>query len=203
MRATSRALGALTAALLSIAIPASASARPTCLGKRATIVGNAHGNHIQGTEHADVIVGGGGNDVIQGNGGYDKICGGAGDDEIYGKNEPDKLVGGPGNDYLKDKRGSDLLVGDWADPHGDATGPTGRDVLRGGPGSDYEVGDNYAATDQGSTDGGGADLLAAAPGNDKLIGGPGHDICAGGDGRDGSVLCDYQTGIEFTLSPAF
>jgi hypothetical protein len=35
------------------------------------------------------------------------------------------------------------------------------------------------------------------------MGGSGHDICAGGDGHDGAGLCDYETSIEFTLSPAF
>jgi hypothetical protein len=47
-------VGLLTA--LALAAASAAEARPTCFGKRATIVGNKHGNHISGTAHRDVIV---------------------------------------------------------------------------------------------------------------------------------------------------
>src|SRR4051794_7349957 len=106
-------VGVLAAVAL-IAVPAAAAKRPTCFGKRATIVGTNHRDHITGTENSNVIVGRGGRDVIDGNDGFDTICGGSGNDRLFDKDAPDKLIGGPGDDYLKDLNGADLLVGDNA-----------------------------------------------------------------------------------------
>src|SRR5262245_58021801 len=57
-------LGLVLASLAMLASAATAEARPSCFGHRATIVGNHRGNHIKGTPHADVIVGKGGRDTI-------------------------------------------------------------------------------------------------------------------------------------------
>jgi DNA-binding beta-propeller fold protein YncE len=96
-----------------------------CDGKRATIVGTKHGDHIKGTKHADVIAGLGGNDVIEGGGGNDTICGGEGSDTLLGGKGNDRLDGGKGKDTLKGGEGKDTLLG----------GP-GNDKLRGGPSHD-------------------------------------------------------------------
>src|SRR5919201_6427853 len=58
----------------------------------------------------------------------------------------------------------------------DATGPTGRDVLKGGPGRDYEVGDNYAL---GTAQGARPDTLYSNGGNGDVIIG---DDASFGDG---------------------
>jgi Ca2+-binding RTX toxin-like protein len=105
--------GGLTALLVgSIVVPvvitaANASAestqqpRPLCLGKRATIVGNARANALSGTRRNDVIVGLGGNDTIAGMGGNDLVCGGAGADKLEGGAGSDGLDGGAGADTCR------------------------------------------------------------------------------------------------------
>src|SRR5256885_16570239 len=65
-------------------VSSSGTSAPTCLGSRATIVGNAKSNTLRGTPKADVIVSLAGNDKIFGLGGNDKICAGSGNDTIYG-----------------------------------------------------------------------------------------------------------------------
>jgi RTX calcium-binding nonapeptide repeat (4 copies) len=105
-------LASLTVAIFA----APASARPTCQGQSATIVGTNAGEVIIGTGKKDVIVARGGNDVVRGGGGNDVICGNKGHD---------KLVGGPGGDLLVGQTGRDKLSG----------GP-GRDRLLGGPDDD-------------------------------------------------------------------
>src|SRR5204863_446619 len=137
-------------AVAAIALPSGAlAARPTCLGERATIVGNDHGNHIKGTPHGDVIVGLGGNDVIVGDGGDDVICGGPGDDQIYGRHDRDKLVGGTGSDFIKGFDANDFIVGDSVNLTGDELEPVSHDVIKGGPGNDRLVGDNYSRFNAG------------------------------------------------------
>src|SRR6266540_3287988 len=71
-------LGALLA-LVAAAEPADAA---QCLGHHATIVGSLKANHIEGTDHKDVIAARAGNDVIDGHLGGDIVCGGAGSDRI-------------------------------------------------------------------------------------------------------------------------
>jgi Ca2+-binding RTX toxin-like protein len=75
--------------------------RPLCLGKRATIVGNAQANVLTGTRRSDVIVGLGGKDTIMGAGGTDLICGGAGNDVLVGGAGRDALDGGAGRDTCR------------------------------------------------------------------------------------------------------
>jgi Ca2+-binding RTX toxin-like protein len=74
-----------------LALVAPAQAAVTCGGLKATIVGNAEGNTITGTDRRDVIVARGGNDTIRGGGGNDVICAGEGADTV---------TGGPGNDRI-------------------------------------------------------------------------------------------------------
>jgi uncharacterized delta-60 repeat protein len=131
---------------------------PRCGGRRATIVGTSHGDHLRGTRRADVIAGLGGNDRISGLGGNDIICGGsgndtisggAGKDKLYGQNGKDKLSGGSGNDKLSGGAGNDKL-----------SGGSGKDSLSGGAGKDK---------------------LSGGSGKDSLNGGSGKDSCSGHD----------------------
>jgi hypothetical protein len=72
---------ACTVALVAVflVLPQTANAaRPTCFGKRATIVGTARADVLKGTSRPDVIAGLAGNDVIKGLGGGDRICAGKG-----------------------------------------------------------------------------------------------------------------------------
>lgn len=79
---------------------------PMCLGKRATIVGNAKGNTLRGSKKADVIFGGGGKDKIKGGGGADRICGGAAADSIQGGAGNDRIDGGGGSDTCRQNAGT-------------------------------------------------------------------------------------------------
>ena len=77
------------------------AAPPVCLGKPATIVGNAKANTIRGTRKPDVIAALGGNDLVEGAGGNDLVCGGAGADKLEGGAGSDRLDGGPGRDACR------------------------------------------------------------------------------------------------------
>lgn len=122
--------------LVTIGYAASASAapahRPTCHGKRATVVGNQHVAVLRGTKRADVIVTNGANNVSA-LGGNDTICvtdhprpgslitidAGAGDDVIDARSQETRT-------YLLLRRGSDTVWG----------GSASDSVFAGGGGTD-------------------------------------------------------------------
>jgi Ca2+-binding RTX toxin-like protein len=114
---------------------------PTCLGKRATIVGTNGSDRLRGTSARDVIVGAGGGDEIRAGGGRDVVCGEDGRDTIYGGRGADRLSGGLGNDRLLGQRGRDHLSGS---PH--------RDKVLGGRGGDVILGDSDSETGGGDRD---------------------------------------------------
>lgn len=123
---------AMAVAMLAVpVVPQQAdAATPTCMGKKATIVGTRGADTLKGTARADVIVGLGGNDTIIGRGGNDRICGNGGSDTLIGGGGVDRVSGGGGNDQLVGLGGNDLLMGS-----------NGNDVLRGGTGDDSIDGD--------------------------------------------------------------
>ncbi|HEX9890480.1 MAG TPA: hypothetical protein VGB28_00260 [Actinomycetota bacterium] len=88
--------------------PAGAKKRPTCLGKRATIVSKKQ--VVKGTGKADVIVGKKRGQRIYGGGGNDTICGGGGNDKIYGGAGNDRIDGGKGNDACYEQAGTGTKV---------------------------------------------------------------------------------------------
>jgi Ca2+-binding RTX toxin-like protein len=203
-------IGAVLAASATLLAAATAAARPTCLGHRATIVGNHLGNHIKGTPHADVIAALGGRDVVIGNGGRDIICGGGGRDRLFGGNRPNrlhrdqptKLIGGPGNDDIHGSFASDFIVGDNASRAGDATGPVGRDHLDGDFGNDYIVGDNFSRFD---ARGGKHDVLLGQKGNDTMIGDSavtGDGTARGGGNDHFESMSDKDFEVGDSYSPA-
>ena len=111
---TAFAATAVALPLLALGGPVHAAA-PTCMGEKATIVGNAKANTLQGTAKRDVIVGGGGNDRIYGGGGNDLICGGGGADRIYGGPDDDRIYGEL-DDYRADRFGRIRRTGDTIIP---------------------------------------------------------------------------------------
>jgi Ca2+-binding RTX toxin-like protein len=123
MRTLSGVTALACGALLTLSVPAAASATstPTCFGKAATIVGTTGDDSLTGTTGPDVIVGLSGNDSISGLEGDDRLCGGKG---------ADTLVGGDGDDHLSGGRD---LVEDVTDD-GDLI--SFGDDLDGGPGND-------------------------------------------------------------------
>lgn len=169
---------------------AGAQAKPSCGGKRATIVSNAP--RIVGTKAHDVIVAGSGDNAIYGMGGNDTICGGAGSDRIYGERGNDTILGEEGDDTIAGERGSDDLDGGAGADR--ILGETGNDEIDGGGGDGDDV-------DEGPGDGnvsggpGDFDVVHGGVGNDRVDGGPGaHDI-ASYKGVGGPVSVDLGSGI--------
>jgi hypothetical protein len=159
-------LGILVLATLSFGLPAagvaaSAGARavaPSCLGKKATIVGTGKSETLRGTSHADVIVGMAGGDEIYGGAGTDRICGGDNNDVLFGGAGRDIISGGPGNDRSTGGPAGDREFGDaGADLFLQGSLPDGGDTLVGGSGPDTT---SYAL--RSSTAGGRAGAAAGA-----------------------------------------
>ena len=115
-------------AVAEVHLAVQAAAAKTCAGERATIVGNARSNKLDGTAKRDVIWAGGGNDRISGLGGNDLICAGDGADRVSGGPDHDTIYGEMDN-YRTDrfgrfKRTGDTIVpgsgNDYVDPGYDA-----------------------------------------------------------------------------------
>jgi Ca2+-binding RTX toxin-like protein len=149
-----------------------------------SLLGDATGEQLNGTDGGDKIDGAAGNDVIDGAGGDDTLTGGAGNDT---------LRGGRGNDiYIVD--GKDQIVenvGQGVDEIVSSVSVdlknTGTDIKTGGLGagaSNIEnvtlVGSAKNATgndlDNKLVGNAGANRLAGGAGNDTLIGGKGDDV---------------------------
>lgn len=179
------------------------AATPRCAGQKATIVGTAAANRINGTNGRDVIVAGGGNDVVNGRGGADIICGGSGNDTIlsgsgnggllYGDDGRDTIVaqaddigvyGGNHDDVLRSARRLTLFEGGAGNDR--IEGSAHPDVIDGGSGADLVLAN------------GGADrLVTGGSGNDRLYGGDGTDVLRGGPGADQLTLGAGEGGFGF------
>jgi len=105
-------------------IRALARGRNVCFGLRATIIGDAWDNTLNGTPRDDVIKGLGGDDILSGKGGDDIICGGTGRDRLFGdgghdllfgERDGDDLDGGPDMDVLDGGPSVDRCVNDPLD----------------------------------------------------------------------------------------
>jgi Ca2+-binding RTX toxin-like protein len=121
----------------------------------ANIVGSAHGDVFDGSNHRDLIFAGYGPDVVRGHGGNDwievdgrqngpgsdtdEVWGGDGKDRITSSHGQDHINGGPGNDYLETSgRSNDVVTGGTGnDFYGAEMGDTqGPQNFNGGPGDD-------------------------------------------------------------------
>lgn len=201
--ATILALGLLGANILVLSGTAEA-AKPKCMGKTATIVGNSRGETINGTKGADVIVGNGGNDVIDGKGGNDVICGASGSDIIFGGGGRDTIYGKGNIDLIFPGNGDDTVDGGDTEGTGfdldivDFTGASGVVV-------NLQTG---TATGQGTDDLANLEAVYGSDGNDDitgnngsniLFGGPGNDIMNGGGGFDYASYWFAAAGVNASL----
>ena len=163
-----------------LAWPGIAQAAPTCLGKRATIVGTAGSDELRGTRRADVIVSAGGSDTVFGRGGNDRICTGAGIDLIVGGGGADRIAASKGIDIALGGGGNDTLdLGGGL--FGIAEGGPGGDVIKGAGPLDVAV---YESAPNPVT----ANLAAGT------VTGHGSDTLTGIEGIIGSNLPDSLTG---------
>ncbi len=184
--------------------PVMAQARPTCHGKKATVVlggGNnkyvaphqGHGNQVvvagAGNDYivtgkgSDVICAGDGNDRVLAGKGTDHVYGGSGDDLIINIKGKDSSFGEDGNDQLTGGPSADTMDGGSGNDHVD--GGSDRDNLHGGTGDDLIMGDD------------GSDTINGDDGNDEIHGGSGGEDMSGGNGNDrlyGDLLDDHMSG---------
>ncbi|UKJ77883.1 beta strand repeat-containing protein [Azospirillum brasilense] len=182
------------------------------------VMGGEGDDWLFGGEGNDLVGGGVGNDALFGGTGRDILFGEDGDDTLTGEEGDDTLSGGAGNDLLFGGVGNDFLIGDAGDDT--ISGGAGNDVALGGAGRDLiglGAGDDLASGD------GGDDTLFGEDGNDTLFGGAGNDLLNGGAGNDvlfadggadtlwggagadvfafgrasgGSVVMDFQAGVD-------
>jgi uncharacterized repeat protein (TIGR01451 family) len=112
--------------------------RPTCAGRRVTILGTSGSDTIIGTAGHDVIAARRGDDVIKARDGRDVICLGPGIDRAAGDLKADTIKGGAGRDTLRGRRGDDTVRGGGGRDH--LFGGRGADLLDGRRGFDSCVG---------------------------------------------------------------
>ncbi|WP_175429714.1 Ig-like domain-containing protein [Azospirillum argentinense] len=144
-----------------------------------------------GEEGDDTLTGNEGNDTLSGGAGNDLLFGEAGDDLLYGDEGDDTLSGGAGNDTALGGSGNDLIalgsgndLGLGGDGNDTLFGEEGDDTLFGGAGDDVLHG------------GAGNDVLFADGGADTLWGGEGADVFAFGRNSGGSVVMDFEVGVD-------
>ena len=170
-------------------------------GEGNDLIGGGAGNDrgFGGTGN-DILFGEDGDDTLTGNEGDDTLVGGAGDDLLFGEDGNDFLVGDGGNDTLHSGAGNDVAMGGAGNDliglgDGDdlATGEDGNDTLFGEDGNDTLFG---GAGDDQLNGGAGDDVLFADGGADTLWGGDGADLFAFGRSSGGSVVMDFQVGVD-------
>jgi Ca2+-binding RTX toxin-like protein len=161
-------------------------AKPTCGGRKATIVRGDGNDVISVPKHGpQVIFAGGGNDTIIAKRNKDTVCAGDGDDFISGGTGRDMLFGEAGNDVIDEGPGS-----------GKAFGGPGDDTLLGGGGGDSLHGDDGGDRIFGQIQ---DDHLSGDSGNDLIVGGQGTDDMQGGRGDDwlrGGINNDFLSGDD-------
>ncbi len=171
-----------TAALVLVLLPASAQARASCHGKKATVVlGGGNNKYVAPHQgHGNqVVVAGGGNDYIVTGKGSDVICGGDGNDRILAGRGTDHVYGGTGDDSIVNIKGKDSSFGE--EGNDSLLGGPSADAMDGGTGNDTVDG----ASDRDNLEGGiGADLILGDDGSDTIDGGDGADEIHGGSGGE-------------------
>ncbi|NUB18851.1 DUF4347 domain-containing protein [Azospirillum formosense] len=166
----------------------------------ATLVGGDGEQIVYGDDHEQYMHLGAGDDILHGGGGNDTITSAGGNDTLYGDDGDDVVHGGEGDDWLLGGSGNDLVGGGVGN---DALfGGTGHDILFGEEGDDTlagEEGDDTLAGGAGNdllNGGAGNDVLFADGGADTLWGGAGADVFAFGRSSGGSVVMDFQVGVD-------
>ena len=166
--------------------------------------------HVEGSEHADVLTGNAGRNVLTGLGGADTLRGSGGDDGLRGGKGDDRIEGGAGRDWIAGDAGADALDGGegsdtvsyWGSNAGvtvaladDGTGAASGGHAEGDTLQEFEriegsQHDDVLTGNAGRnvlTGLGGDDTLRGSGGRDRLVGGAGDDRLEGGAGRDGLI----------------
>ncbi len=180
--------------------------------------GDEGNDTIDGGSGNDTLFGGDGNDWLYGGSDADTLSGGTGDDTGLGGDGDDLIglgdgndlgLGGHGNDTMFGEAGNDVLSGEAGNDTID--GGSGNDTLFGGDGNDWLYGGSGADTLSAGTGddtvlgGDGDDLINGGAGNDLIFADGGRDTIWGGEGRDtfalgatsgGTVIADFEIGID-------
>jgi hypothetical protein len=164
------------------------------------VLGNAHGNKVEGKRGDDFILGFEGRDRIDGNSGddwlgggdgRDKIDGGRGDDWVSGGDDDDEVEGGVGDDTVMGGSGRDRAEG--GDGDDTVSGGADDDRVYGGSGKDKVFGD---AGDDHVDGGSGDDMVEGGEGKDYLIGGHGKDMFVFGPDSGADTIKDFKPGYD-------
>lgn len=161
------------------------------------VVGSPRNDVVVGDEHGNFIDGGAGADRLRGAGGDDSFI----PDPYYERASDDVVNGGPGErDLVFLQTGSERgvvidLVAGTVTGHGrdvvsgveDILATGNDDVFRGGPGDD-----TFNA-------GGGNDVVTGRRGDDRLEGGPGNDSLDGGPGLDTLSYFGDPDGVQVRI----
>ena len=165
--------------------------------------GEAGDDELFGGDDDDTIFGGGGDDTLHGEAGNDDIRGQSQNDVLTGGLGDDSIDGGDGDDVLIESGNVDFtltdvslvgagtdqlanietvdLAGGFSGNRIDASGFSGKTILRGMAGSDTLIGGSGDDILIGYA---GHDSLVGNGGNDTLLGSAGSDTLDGGDGDD-------------------
>jgi Ca2+-binding RTX toxin-like protein len=194
----------LGAALLPLVAASPAAAKPSCHGKKATIVLGGGNNKYVARNHGhgnQVVIAGAGDDYIVTGKGSDVLCAGDGNDRILAGKGTDRVFGGTGNDSIVNVKGKDSSFGE--DGNDQMLGGPSADTMDGGPGNDVV---NGASDRDNLKAGAGEDLVLGEDGsdtidggddNDEIHGGAGGEEMGGGTGDDrleGDLLDDHMDG---------
>lgn len=209
----SRLVPSVLLAVFALALPAPATALPSCAEGPQAVGGVIYGTPCDDTIHAGrgiaTVYGEGGDDVIFGGRSNQSLFGGEGDDRLYGGIGDDRLRGGPGDDMLSGGFGADSLDGEAGSDfdRGDATIDRIGDS---GPASDTDTLSFATGVTPGFPNAGdmgyegfpeaalgrGVDepleasnfesfeTIVGTPFDDFIVGGPGDETIYGGGGAD-------------------
>lgn len=151
-----------------------------------TVIGNALGNRLTGSDGGETLNGAGGDDTLSGEAGDDRLEGGEGDDVLIGGAGADAFDGGEGVDTVSYQGATRLVRADMqglAAGLNDGEGDTFTDieVVIGSDEIDLLLGDTRGNDLRGAL---GADRLIGRAGDDTLSGGAGFDKLSGNAGAD-------------------